>query len=113
METADNGQVALEKVEHFERTGQRIQLVFMDMQMPELDGCAASTELRRRGLNPHIVAMTANAFKEDRDMCLAAGMCDYCSKPVRLEVLGHILASAYEYQNGLAQCQCSVPPPPS
>lgn len=69
-------------------------LVFMDMQMPRLDGLEAtrqivnSTSIEKR---PIIIAMTANATQEDRKKCLDAGMNDYVSKPVTLEVIRSIL----------------------
>jgi polar amino acid transport system substrate-binding protein len=63
-------------------------LVFMDCHMPELDGFAATRVIRdaekTSGAHVPIVAMTANAFKEDREACLAIGMDDYLAKPVRL-----------------------------
>jgi len=62
-------------------------LVLMDMQMPVSDGLEASRELRRRGFAAPIVAMTANAFGEDRAACLAAGMNDHVAKPVDPEKL--------------------------
>ena len=64
------------------------QLVFMDVQMPEMDGFAATNEIRRRlptERQPKIVALTANAVQGDRERCLAAGMDDYIPKPVKLD----------------------------
>ena len=86
---AGNGREAVEAVAR-----QKYDLVFMDMQMPEMDGLEASrricsnTEVGRR---PVIVAMTANALKEDRDRCIGAGMDDYLSKPIRPEDIKAVL----------------------
>jgi CheY-like chemotaxis protein len=62
----------------------------MDVQMPEMDGIEAAKAITTRwraGERPRIVAMTANAMQGDREVCLAAGMDDYLTKPIRVERL--------------------------
>jgi PAS domain S-box-containing protein len=66
----------------------RYDLVFMDVQMPEMDGLEATRHVRLLGgKQPLIIAMTANAMEGDREICLAAGMDDYIAKPVKIEDL--------------------------
>ena len=72
-------------------------LVFMDLQMPELDGMDATRQIIAEhppGRRPRIVALTANAFEEDREACLQAGMDDYVSKPLKAETLEAALTRA-------------------
>ena len=71
-------------------------LVFMDCQMPKMDGYEATRKIRNyesRGFNPHIpiIALTANAMKGDRDKCINAGMNDYLSKPLNPDKLSNKL----------------------
>ncbi|HET6803206.1 MAG TPA: response regulator, partial [Casimicrobiaceae bacterium] len=82
---ASNGLEAIDSVQR-----QTYDVVLMDVQMPEMDGLDASRAICARwppGERPRIIAMTANAMQGDRDMCLAAGMDDYVTKPIRVERL--------------------------
>jgi CheY-like chemotaxis protein len=82
---ASNGIEAIESVER-----QTYDVVLMDVQMPEMDGLEASRRITAKwaqDARPRIVAMTANAMAGDREMCLAAGMDDYITKPIRVEQL--------------------------
>jgi signal transduction histidine kinase/DNA-binding response OmpR family regulator len=89
-ETVANGREAVDA-----QAGEPYDLIFMDVQMPVMDGYEASAEIRRHEIRSRrhvpIVAMTANALNEDRDACLAAGMDDYVSKPVSLANLRIVL----------------------
>jgi two-component system sensor histidine kinase/response regulator len=79
VDVAENGEVAVRRVQEAS-----YDLVFMDMQMPVMDGLTATREIRRLpgvGLIP-IVAMTANVLEQDRERCLEAGMNDYLGKPI-------------------------------
>ena len=89
-DVAGNGLETLEAVAR-----QTYDLILMDVQMPEMDGLAASRELHRRwpAGRPRIVAMTANAMQGDREACLAAGMDDYLTKPIRVADLAGALAA--------------------
>lgn len=73
-------------------------VVFMDVQMPEMDGMETTQRIRKEfpmNVQPHIIAMTANALSGDREACLLAGMDNYISKPIHIEAL----------KNSLNHCQ--------
>ncbi len=79
VDQALNGLEAVEKAK-----ANRYDLIFMDMQMPIMDGISATKEILDFNLNkkPYIVAMTANAFQEDMEICQKVGMKDFLSKPI-------------------------------
>jgi two-component system sensor histidine kinase/response regulator len=88
VDVAENGQVALDRI------GQaQYDLVLMDLQMPVMDGIAATIAIRR--LEPHrhlpIVALTANVRTQDRQRCLDAGMNDFLAKPVDSQAMYRVL----------------------
>jgi len=90
VEVADNGKIAIQMLE--ESNASPYSLVLMDCQMPVLDGYQASEKIRQGAagdamVNIPIIAMTANAMKEDKAKCLQAGMSDYLSKPIDPEKL--------------------------
>jgi signal transduction histidine kinase len=90
---ANNGQEAIDKfIEH----QTRLDLILMDLQMPVKDGFVATREIREINKNIPIVALTANAYKEDRDLCLEAGMNDHIAKPFEFE---HLKNKIYEWTN--------------
>ena len=67
----------------------------MDVQLPELDGCMVTRAIREAeppGRRVPIIAMTANAMPGDRQLCLEAGMDDYLTKPIRIDLLAETLA---------------------
>ncbi len=87
VDIAVNGLEALEKF-----SASFYDVILMDVQMPEMDGLEATRNLRAMtGDRPAIIAMTANAMQGDREECIRAGMDDYISKPVKLEILVSIL----------------------
>ena len=86
-EVAGNGVEVLDALEK-----KRFDVILMDMQMPEMDGLEATRQIVDKypeNIRPYIIALTANAMHGDRERCLAAGMNDYVSKPIRVEDLQH------------------------
>jgi len=94
-DAAENGLVGLQA-----HTRQPYNVIFMDLQMPVMDGVATAAHIRQResetpGIRPvYIIALTADAMAGDRERCLAAGMNDYLSKPIRRNDLAEALEKA-------------------
>ena len=85
VDAVDNGKYAVKKIRN-----ENYDLVFMDCEMPVLDGFETTSEIRAMkepGCSVPIIAITANAMKDDEQRCIAAGMDDYISKPVSREML--------------------------
>jgi len=111
VDIAGNG---LEVLEALQR--QPYDVIFMDVQMPEMDGLDATREIRRRFAaadQPRIIALTAGAMEEDRRKCLAIGMDDYLSKPLLLpDLIGALLRSSLR-QAPSRQVESSPPGAPA
>ncbi|MFC1821110.1 response regulator [Thermodesulfobacteriota bacterium] len=99
VDVTNNG---IEVVNKYKKSPERYDLIFMDVQMPEMDGLEATGEIRKyesehlsktsgKSRRVPIVAMTANAMKGDREICLDAGMDDYIAKPIKREVVFEIV----------------------
>jgi signal transduction histidine kinase/DNA-binding response OmpR family regulator len=89
---ANNGLEVLDSLAH-----NSYDVILMDVQMPDMDGLEATQKICERWSKqerPQIIAMTAHALEEDRQKCLAAGMDDYLSKPIRVEYLAQALIRA-------------------
>jgi len=93
VDVANNGRIAVEK---YTSSPKDYDLIFMDIQMPEMDGMDATRQIRKwesdhstAQLLNHlpIIAMTAHAMKGDREECLEAGMDDYITKPIKRELV--------------------------
>ncbi|MGD1910467.1 MAG: response regulator [Rivularia sp. (in: cyanobacteria)] len=98
-DVASNGLEALYSLRR-----QNYDIVFMDVQMPEMDGLQATRHICKEwapGSRPWIVAITANAMQGDREECLNAGMNDYISKPIRIEALMEIFNNYKNLQQSL------------
>jgi PAS domain S-box-containing protein len=92
VDFANNGKEAVDKC-----LANKYNLVFMDVQMPEMDGIEATKHIKANMGNnfPAIVALTANAFPEDRQACLDAGMIDFLPKPVTMDTIKKLLENLF------------------
>jgi signal transduction histidine kinase/CheY-like chemotaxis protein len=88
IDEAENGKIAVEKA-----AAETYDLILMDMQMPVMDGLTATKEIRKINGEVPIIAMTANAFREDAERCFAAGMNDHISKPIDATLFIRVLSN--------------------
>ncbi|MEE4243298.1 MAG: response regulator [Desulfopila sp.] len=89
LDIVSSGKAALET---YTASPDKYDAILMDIQMPEMDGLSATREIRRAGHDKvPIIAMTANALKGDREICLEAGMTDYITKPIKREIVYTVL----------------------
>jgi CheY-like chemotaxis protein len=110
VETANDGQQALARLER-----ERFDIIFMDCEMPVMDGFCAARELRRRegnGPRTPIVALTADVTTTGREACLAAGMDDYLTKPFSREALHNTLTQWLVQSTPVAETSAPETPAP-
>jgi signal transduction histidine kinase/CheY-like chemotaxis protein len=102
-----NGEQAVDAVRN-NGNSQTYDIIFMDMEMPVMDGVTASRQIRDLKLpkQPHIIAVTANAFQEDIEKCLNAGMCGHMPKPIKREELKKRMERSFQVLGGTADCTC-------
>jgi signal transduction histidine kinase/DNA-binding NarL/FixJ family response regulator len=97
VETTENGKKALRLVQEAAQDGKPFKVIIMDMQMPVMDGHTAVSELRALGCDIPIIALTADAMKEDRERCLNSGCDDYLPKPIAAADLVNKVAAYLEH----------------
>jgi len=93
FELAENGSEAVELLKQ-----KKFDLIFMDIQMPVMNGLVATKEIRKlpNGKDTYIIGLSANAFQEDRDEAINAGMDDYLTKPVKIMEIAQLIKHVYE-----------------
>src|SRR6266850_2540669 len=105
---AENGLIGVDKALVAHADGVPFDLIFMDMQMPEMDGYSASAKLRSKGYTGPIVALTAHAMATDREKCLLCGCTDYLSKPARKPQLLEMAARFVKHTIALPSLKSDV-----
>ena len=112
VEFAENGCQLLERLRHAGPTA--FDVVLMDVQMPEMDGYEATRQLRVRAPGLPVIGLTAHALAEERDRCLAAGMCEHVTKPIDTDrLVATILRHATAARGEVADDAGAAPAAPS
>jgi signal transduction histidine kinase len=114
VSVSDDGRAGCRMAREAQAAGQPYDLILMDMQMPVMDGYAATTALRQAGIKTPIIALTAHAMAGDREKCIAAGCTDYATKPIDRVALIRICRGllGLERQKALLPSERSPSPKP-
>lgn len=114
--TAKDGQEGLNTYIRLHKLNRPIEFIFMDVDMPILDGFSASLQIRHFGLKkkvagkagPHIVAFTADNLTEDQKACLRSGMCIFAGKPLNITKLEILIKEGHDTIMGKRKCRCTA-----
>ena len=96
VDIAENGLIAIEKVEQSLKENHSYDVILMDMQMPIMDGYDATAKLRSKGCQIPIIALTAHAMTGQREKCLALGCNEFATKPIQRDKLLNTIARSIQ-----------------